>query len=169
MPGEVKRSEWHFLTPVGCCDLGQQADLYTKTIRFPWRCWTFKNYDMVLRSLPPSLICAICVIWPAASLSNGFKKLHLAEQEKCEFPICWRHNVVQLDILIYFSICRFSSWFVHSFLISFRLKWFPQNVPLEDTSKLRKISGFLACKIFQDPTYVRHRISWAMWIVVTIF
>ena len=59
-PGGVKRYEWHFWTPAAFCDLGQQFDLYTETILVPRRCWTFKNYDSLLRSLPPSLICTIC-------------------------------------------------------------------------------------------------------------
>ena len=61
-PGGFKRYEWHFWTPACFCDLGQQVYLYTKTILVPRRCWTFENYDSVLRSLPPSsLICAIYI------------------------------------------------------------------------------------------------------------
>ena len=62
-PGGVKRYEWHFWTPAAFCDLGQQVDLYTETILVPRRCWTFKNYDRILISLPPSLILAIYVCW----------------------------------------------------------------------------------------------------------
>ena len=59
LPGWVKRYEWHFWTASAFCDLGQQADLYTKTILVLRRCWIFKDLTMILRSLQPWLICAI--------------------------------------------------------------------------------------------------------------
>ena len=62
MPGNfhvLKLTRNIFELPSGFCDLGQQVDLYTKTILVPRRCQTFQNKTIILRYLPPSLICAI--------------------------------------------------------------------------------------------------------------
>ena len=45
-PGGVNWYEWQFWTPAGFCDLGQQADLYTKIILVTVRSWKFLIYEM---------------------------------------------------------------------------------------------------------------------------
>ena len=44
-PAGVKRYEWRFWTAAGFCDLGQQAEIYTKTILVPRQtCKKFQNF-----------------------------------------------------------------------------------------------------------------------------
>ena len=83
-PGEVKRYEWNVWTAAGF--LWQQVDLYTKTILVPWRCWTFKNYTMVLRDLPPSRICAICMYFKGTNVvSQNFRQLTIMRCSRGSF------------------------------------------------------------------------------------
>ena len=47
-PGGVNWYEQHVWTDVDLFDLGQQADLYTKSILVLRKCWKLQNYDIAL-------------------------------------------------------------------------------------------------------------------------
>ena len=58
-PGGVSWYEQRFWTPADICDLGQQGDLYTKTILGTPKLSKYQNYDIDSIYPPSLLFCAI--------------------------------------------------------------------------------------------------------------
>ena len=114
-PGGVNWYEWKFWTPAVFCDLGQQTDLYTKTILVTLRSWNFLLCDMDLRSCTDRLICAICMyvflvqVWVDSHCIEKFAKFSTFHKEKTYY---FFHLNLYLprSILRVKLICKWEKW-----------------------------------------------------------